>query len=159
MRHRILLLLAGLLVTGLIAAGCGGDEGDDEDGGATAAEEAPSKQEYVAAADRICTEADIRFQRAFGGAEERSDPGAREAFVTEALVPIYRHMFDELQGLTPPEGDEEAVGEIYDKGEQGVDQIEDDPSAFLESGRSPSLDEAAGLATEYGFEVCGAQGS
>jgi hypothetical protein len=167
MRQKTLWLLAGVLATGLIAVGCGGDDGDNGGNGGNGeiaangeeAAAAPSKDEYIAEGDRICTEANNGLEQAFEGAPATAEPGARESFVKDEMVPIYRDMFDQLRGLTPPEGDEDTVAEIYDKGEQGVDEIEDDPSSFLQSGRAPTLDEAAGLATQFGFKVCGAQGN
>jgi|SRR5918994_1723127 hypothetical protein len=171
MKHKTVWLLAGVLATGLIAAGCGGDDNGDDGGnggnGGTAgsaangeeAAAAPSKEEYLAEGDRICTEANNQLEQAFEGAPATTEPGAREDFVNDEMVPIYRDMFRQLEGLTPPDGDEDTVAEIYDTGRQGVDEIEDDPSSFLQSGRAPTLDEAAGLATQYGFKVCGLQGN
>ena len=50
MREKVILLLVGGLVMGLVTAGCGGDDDDDGDG------EALTKEEFIVQADQICAE-------------------------------------------------------------------------------------------------------
>jgi hypothetical protein len=150
-RKTTLILLAGL-ASGALVAGCGGGDDDGGDGGG----EPPTKQEYIAEADQVCTESNQEFEQAIEDAPE--DAGSATDYIADTLVPIFREEFEQLRELTPPEGDEATVAAIFDAGEEGVQQIEDDPEAFQGSGEVPGLEEASRLASQYGFEVCGQGG-
>lgn len=149
MRQRMVLVAATAAI-GLLAAGCGGDGGNAG---------APSKEDYIAAADRICSDFNAELGRVVEEAQASGTSPAR--FVIEEMVPLYRDEFARLRELTPPEGDEQAVSAIFDAGEEGVDQIEEDPAAFVRGGGAqaiPGLAQASDLAADYGFEVCGQGG-
>ncbi len=65
----------------------------------------------------------------------------------ETLLPRNRELVEDLRALTPPEGDEETLDEIYDAVEEGNDALAADPS-------TDAYIEADELATNYGFIVC-----
>jgi hypothetical protein len=154
---------------GAIAAGCGDDDGDPtsiatsttttqagDTGTAVATGEPLSKEEFVAQADAICEAGDEDIGAA---AEDLFSGGANpgqaeeEAFVTETLVPGVQDQIDQIRGLSPPEGDEEQIDAFLDAAQEGVDELEENPSLSGTS-RDP-LNEAAKLAREYGLQVCG----
>jgi hypothetical protein len=152
MRRTLAAVMLAALATMLVAAGCGGD--DDGDG------EALSKEEFIAQGDENCAEADQELEAAeretFGGLEQgqQPDPEQIEQFATEELVPNIQGQVDHLRELNPPEADEERIDEILDTAQEGLDEIEDDPSA-LQAGSPTGLDEAGQQLQEYGFEECG----
>jgi hypothetical protein len=79
-----------------------------------------------------------------------------EQFATEVLVPEVQSQVDGIRELTPPEGDEETINSILDKAEEGVRQIEADPSVVAsDQGSSPALLEAAREIGDYGAKQCG----
>jgi hypothetical protein len=47
------------------------------------------------------------------------------------------------------------VNEIYDAADEGIQQLEDDPSSFTDEEGPQPLAEASRLARDYGFKVCG----
>ena len=96
------------------------------------------------------------FEQAVEDAPATEAPA--EDFIVDTLVPIYRDEFEQLRALTPPAGDEDTIAAIYDAGEEGIAQIEEDPASFQQSGEVAGLEEAAQLAGEYGLQVCGQGG-
>lgn len=139
-------------------AGCGGD---DDDSGSD--EPAPTKAEYITQADEICQtnldeigEAATALQEELN-LEQGEQPSEEDqtAFAEDDVVPGLQTMVDELRDLTPPEGDEDTVGEIYDKLDEGLDELEDDPSLIVGDEGPAAFEESDQLATEYGMKVCG----
>lgn len=112
--------LAAALVA-LALAGCGGGDGGSAATGTssttTPAADAPTKQEYVAKADRICARAlvDARrlVQRAFTGSVPAGGP---LALTTERLIKpgiaIRERQARELRALTPPAGASEHLDDF-----------------------------------------------
>lgn len=153
---KALWLLVIAFAAGLIAAGCGDDDDDGGDEG-----EAPTKQEFIAQADRICSESDARIESAaeerFGQSNQEPSAAEQEQFVTETVIPEIEGQIDGVDGLTPPEGDEDEIQAIVDAGNEGIDAGKEDPSLFQqEGGGEDPLAEASRLAQEYGLKVCGA---
>ncbi len=135
----------------MMAAACGGDEAG---GGA-----APTQQEWIAAADAICTELNEKLAliREPQTPEETGESGAR-------AVEIYRTGLTELRALTPPEGDEAAVDEILDAFEAAVDWAEEFTEAFAAGDEAKATElyaegerldeESRRLAESYGLQEC-----
>ncbi len=143
-----MLLGVTALAAGLLAAGCGGD-----DGGA-----APSKQDYIAEGDAICKqrqdEVSRQAQETFGGSVPTGEQ--IEAFGADVIVPSLDSQLEELRALTPPEGDEDTVGKIYDAVGDGIDAIRENPALVTDPNAGGTFAEADALAQRYGFKVCGA---
>jgi hypothetical protein len=145
------MLLAVALAAGVVAAGCGGDD-DDGDG------EALTKVEFISQADAICAEGDREIDQAgreaFG--DQRPSEQEIEQFATDTVAPNIQNQIDGIRALTPPEGDEQQVAEILDAAQNGIDEIEQDPS-LLNQGPDAggAFTEANNLATEYGLTDCG----
>lgn len=126
----------------LVAAGCGGDDG-------------PSKDEFIAQADQVCEEGNKSIQAKVEqqfGTEEPSQKQITE-FVSSTYVPEFQKQVDDLRELEPPADDQDTWDGIVEALQKGVDAIEQDPEQVLSG--SP-LQEAAEMAQEYGFKVCGA---
>jgi hypothetical protein len=165
--------LAALAVTASLAiAGCGDDDDEpqpltsDVPAGATGATgegdvSGPlSKSAFITAADAICAEGNAtavdQIDELFPDLTSPDDlsPAEYEQLATEVVVPSLQSQLDQIRQLTPPEGDEDAIAAITGGLEDGIGEIQDDPS-LLAGDSGPSLEEASSLATEYGFEECG----
>jgi hypothetical protein len=165
------LLLVTVLAAALIAAGCGDDDEDTTtaatttETGATGATGAAggeplSKPEFVRRADEICREGDRRIDQEaedfFGGLEQ--DPGSAELeeFASEVVIPNIQQQLDDIRSLTPPEGDEDEVSAILDAAQEGLDELEADPSSIDEGpDAGGAFAEANRLAQDYGLKECG----
>ena len=158
----------------VVAAGCGGDDSSDVTTDVDSL--VPSKRDYIVQADTICansdqgiqTEAEVTFKISSNdftikpNGEIVFKPGRRpsdreiEDFGTDVVIPAFREQLADLRGLTPPEGDEATVNEIYDEAERAVDRLEADPSVFTDSAAvRRELARARSLGRRYGFFDCG----
>lgn len=144
MKKTLLAFFALLAATMLVATGCGGDDSSDD---------APTKAEYITQADDICAADQEEIQTAAADVSgDPSDPATQEV-VTNDVLPIYQDQLDELRGLTPPEGEEDATEGIYDALEEALAAIEEDPAAI---GDPTTFADANEQAVAFGLEVCGA---
>jgi hypothetical protein len=152
-RQRTKWLLVSALATAAVAAGCG----EDDDG--TTANPAPSKDEFIAEADRICAAGDKEIDADAGailGAEardERPSPAQVKRIVDEAIAPGVQSQVDDIRALTPPEGDADQIAAFLEAAEAGVAALRDDPERLITD--DDPLAEASRLAADYGLEVCG----
>jgi hypothetical protein len=164
-RFRRFALVAAACLTLAGPAACGGDDEPEE--GSSGLPDEPTKQEYIAAADEICQQLyeqrDPLEDRAALAAQTGDLDAAVETF--ENAAAITENRFDELAELPRPEGDEDLLGSIYERGTRSADLARDavtalsegDDRAFAEASQegarnSSSLNKAA---VEYGFLVCG----
>jgi hypothetical protein len=152
MKRNALWLLAAVLATGLIAAGCGDD--DDDDGG----EESISKEDFVAQGNQICEEGDAEIDAAaeetFGNAEPSQEEV--DAFVNDSVVPGIQGQIDDLRDLGAPEGDEDELDGIYEDAEAALSDIEADPT-LVQGDQDPFADVSQRL-SDYGLTACGSGG-
>jgi hypothetical protein len=161
MRARITILLTALAATGLIAAGCGDDDEETTSGatGATGAtgEAALSKKDWITQADGICRRDDRELSQQAEETFGDEAPTEEEIvdFAEEVALPQTREQLAELRALPAPEGDQEEVDEILTAAEEGLAELEDDPSQFADPEGPTAFDEANRLAQDYGLEICG----
>jgi hypothetical protein len=146
MNKKLLASAALLFLSALFATGCGGgdDSGSDEP--------APTKAAYIVEADAICTAGLEDFEVIVEDLPNDIEAPESQAAISDEIVPLYRDQIEQLRALTPPEGDEDTTAAIYDAVEDGVDKVEQDPSALDEVA---TFEEANALAIDYGLEVCG----
>ena len=136
------------LMAGGAAAGCGGD---DE-------EEPLSKAEYIKQGDAICKKGNAELQKEademFKDLGENEQPSEEELgpFVEDVIKPNLESQLNDLRDLSPPEGDEDEVKAIYDKLEEGLGKVQDDPALLLSE--DDPLQPATDAAGEYGFKEC-----
>jgi hypothetical protein len=128
--RKVICVLTALLAGGLIAAGCG-----DDDGGETL-----SKQEYIAQADANCNKAD----KELNSAPEPKGKNGLEKFATDTLVPNIQGQIDFVRDLNGPQEVEDQVNPILDTAQEGLDEIKADPSQLERGGPRP------GLLSEFG---------
>jgi hypothetical protein len=144
------MLVAGALALAVAAAGCGGGSED----------ETPlTKAEFTKQADAICattkkavktrvSEAYKEIAKNAGSTAEK----AQEEFVL-AVMPTYRTMSDELNGLAAPSGDEEQVKAIVSGYDSTISEYEEKPSAAIAAGGEPFA-KTSTLAAKYGLKEC-----
>jgi len=146
-------ILAAVLAAGLIAAGCGDDDDAADPGESESA--SPTKEEWIAEADQICAEGDEEIEaeatKVFsGGAPSQQKI---EQFTRETLIPGIRSQAEQIEALGAPEGDEEEVEAIVTSLNEGLGELEEDPSSL--EGPDGALAEATRRVSEYGAQVCG----
>jgi len=148
MRFRILPVC--LLAVAALVSGCGG--GDD-------GPPALTNDVFITKADKICAQGEVdlqdRVRATFGNDAPTEEEGI--TFTTTETIPLLNLQIEGLRALTPPDGDEETVNEIWDAMEDGVKTLQDNPETAL-SGTDPMAD-AMELARSYGFRSCGAESS
>jgi hypothetical protein len=169
--------VATLIAAGaLVLAACGDGDGGETIKVETVENAAPSKRDYIVQADTICinseqgirTEAELRFKIGSDDftvsptGEISFKPGRRpsdaeiQRFGERVVVPAFRRQLADLRELTPPAGDRATVEAVYAAAERGVDELEADPSLFLDSAAVRGrLSEARRLGRRYGFFNCG----
>lgn len=176
MTQAIRVIGACLLLSGVLAAGCGGDddstaggngdaattgagEGNSANGdGASGAQSSPrSKKEFTADANELCMQRvqAMKDESAalFTEGEAESPQEAMRAFADKAIVPALEAEAEELRELGAPEGDEEQVEGIVVAIEAMARAAREDPRKFLT--RPAEFEEAHDLARKYGIAACG----
>jgi hypothetical protein len=159
-----------MVAAGLIAAGCGGDDGEDTTAAGTTATtaettpatesettagpggRAPLKAEFIEQGDAICAEANEELreleQQAFGG----GPPNEQElSQFTDTLADNVQGQIDGLRSITPPENDEDEIAAILDLAERGVEKLR----GAAAPSQTQELVEASRMLRAYGFEECG----
>lgn len=182
MRTRTIAVLAVTLAAGLLAAGCGSDDGDDSAGGSAQAE-TPTKNEYIAAADGICEQNRATLKKLAaeqartrarqgeaGSAQEAATAAGPTADNLDEIVAARTEITTQLKALDPPaEGGadayiqaREAADAALQKEAAALRKFASDPSE-ANSAATTEANQAAFKAGEqpqeaaeaYGFEVCG----
>jgi hypothetical protein len=171
-----LILVA--LALGLVAVGCGGGGRPTTTQTQTVTTQgkggAPTKAKYIKQADAICQ----RLHAETRSLSDRYRDLAARAFPTDAEIQeaadIVRHTADsarkaaqELQALTPPNGDADIINNWLTTGESGIplneqlaDAIENQDAGqmnTLTQQIASANDKADGIAQGYGFKVCGSE--
>jgi hypothetical protein len=162
------MVLLAAVASVLVAAGCGTD--DDGGGETTAATTGPtgvtgatggeplSKKEFIKQADAICAKGDDKIDRQASRTFGNQEPTEQEIeqFGAATVAPNIQQQIDDLRALTPPNGDEEDVAQILDAAQNGIDEIEQDPSLLNQgSDAGGAFTEANRLAESYGLDDCG----
>ena len=149
MKRNLILMLACLAATGLIAAGCGDD---DDDGG-----DALTKEEFVTQGNKICTDgnAEIEAEAEEVFASGQPTPEEELAFAEDSVVPNIQSQIDGLRDLTPPEEDEETVTEMLDAAQAALDRAEADPSLLTSAGGEDVFVDVNVQLNDYGLTECG----
>jgi hypothetical protein len=153
---RLLVLVAGILAIGLIAAGCG--DSDDDSSDATAS---ITKAELIKQGDAICQKGNEAIEAEADEFAKENDidtsnptEAQQEEVIADVVAPNVRAQAEDLAGLGAPSSDEAKIDAIVEAVEKGADELESDPGSLLDEGSDP-LDEGTKLAKQYGFKTCG----
>jgi hypothetical protein len=146
MKRNVILMLACLAATGLIAAGCGSDDnsGGDSGGGG----DALSKEDFLAQGNQICKDGNAALNAADAPAGQ--DKASLDAFVTDTLVPNIQGQIDDLSDLTPPDDIADDVSAALDDAQTELDAISADPSSLSDNSFSDVNQEL----TDIGLTEC-----
>jgi hypothetical protein len=155
MKRNAILLFAGMLAVGLIAAGCGDDGDESSDTGTDTVATALTKEEFLAQGNAICKQGAVEIE---GAAEQlfgsgQPTPEQLETFANDTLIPGIRDQIDQIRALAPPEGDEEKVNSMLDKAEDAVAELEANPQSAFREGNDPFAEVNRELAA-YGLTTC-----
>jgi hypothetical protein len=127
-----------------------------------------TKPEFVRQADAICE----RGRHSFEGDLEnllkntgKSGPEALEALrapeaevlINEFFIPVHEEEIEQVSALGAPGGDQESVSAILEAVRRGLAEATRHPLKLSQTPLPsfPGFDEAAKLATAFGFSQCG----
>lgn len=148
MKRNAIWLFSLILATGLLAAGCGGDDETE-----TAAP--LSKSEFVVQADAICAAGNKEIDQAFSELSQDSSQAEFDQVVTETVIPSISGQIDDLRALGAPEGDEDQINAALDSAQEATDKAEEDPSILNDPQGEDPYTEAEQQLREYGITKCG----
>ena len=134
-----------LALLALAAAGCGDDDEEET--------EAPTKDEFVVEADKICVDADETLAEVALEQYPEGPPTGEDAvaFAEDVFTPNLQGQHDDLAALTPPEGEEDAFADVLEQLQAGIDEIAGDPENFV---RTDALEDASAAAADFGLQTC-----
>jgi hypothetical protein len=163
---RLITMLAGVLATAIVAAGCGSSgsdsssNSDSSSGDTSATTAALSKAEFIKQGDAICAKGSKSIEtEANEFAEENNvntkkpTKAQKEEVIVDVVAPALRKQGEEIAELGAPSGDEAEAEAIVAAVEGAADELEETPS-LLFGGNNP-LSKASKLAASFGFKVCG----
>ena len=142
--------MVALVSLATLGAACG-DDGDEESGGVT-------KAEYLTQARTVCQKGNKALTSASNDILAKLPPGAKlpeadiQKFVLDTVIPTVRDQVSQLRALPPPKGEKKHVEEIYDKLDDGLDELQKDPKKLTDG--SNVFAEADALSKKYGIEIC-----
>jgi hypothetical protein len=148
------MALLAVLALAVFAAGCGG--GDDSDDSTASI----TKSEFLAQGNEICKKGNQEIDSDFEAFAEENDlkqnQNLTDAQATEAsetiLIPNVQDQVDQISELGAPEGEEAQVDAILVAAQEGIDELEADPTAI--QGNNDPFAEANELARDYGLTAC-----
>lgn len=139
-------LLVGVTTATLVLAGCGGGGGREL-----------SKASYVEKGSAICADSRQRIESATASAfsQQGSIPSVEEitSFATKTIAPTIQREVDRLRDLEPPSDDSDRADNMLKAGQDGVDQVREDPTIILSG--SKSFERYRELSSAYGLKDCG----
>jgi hypothetical protein len=144
--------VAGIVLFVVLAclSGCGGD-------GQTSSSESLTKAQFIKRASAICRSEEARKTRALRSASGRGKNylnGSRrdlERLISEAILPLYAEMIEEIAELSPPPEDAARVERIVSRYERKLAEAEANPGRQIVD---DSFTEVNQLAASYGIEDC-----
>ena len=153
---RIIALLAIVAATGLVAAGCGGGSDTTSEGSATI-----GKAEFLAKGNAICAKGNKEIGETFESfvkkhhLSEKEPPNPAEMEeVSEQVLPIIQKQLSEVRALGLPQGSEKEAEAVFAAVEEGLEEVEEDPSILAEEKGEP-FEKANRLSREIGLTKCG----
>ena len=155
MSKRLIVLLAGVVATAAIVAGCGSSDDSSDTTALT-------KQQFIAQADAICKKGNTEINEGFESfAKENDIPKNQEPskeqgkeIVETVIVPSIDSQAEGIRALGVPSGDEDEISAMLDSLEEAVEEAEEDPEALFTS-KSDPFAEPNELAQDYGLKTCG----
>jgi hypothetical protein len=152
---RLIVLVAGVVATAAIVAGCGSSDDSSDTTALT-------KQQFIAQADAICKKGNTEINEGFESfAKENDIPKNQEPskeqgkeIVETVIVPSIDSQAEGIRALGVPSGDEDEISAMLDSLDEAVEEAEEDPEALFTS-KSDPFAEPNELAQDYGLKTCG----
>ena len=143
--------VAGIMLFFVLALfGCGG-------GGQPSDSEPLTRAQFIKRASAICRSEEARKTRALRSVSERGNDflgGSRrdlEKLVSEAILPLYAEMIEEMAELSPPPKDAAKVERIVSQYERKLGEAEANPGRQIVDDSFLKVNQ---LAASYGIEGC-----
>jgi hypothetical protein len=153
---KLIAVLAALVAILVVVAGCGG-------GSDSSSSSSITKAQFIKQADAICEKGDEESSEEVEKFVEDNNVNTnkptkkqQEEVVTQVVAPNVQGQIEEIDALGAPEGDEAKIEAMVDAVEEGVEEIEAEPTKLIE-GKNP-LAKGSKLAKEYGLKTCGEEG-
>jgi hypothetical protein len=160
MKRKLAGAVAALLIGGLAASGCGGDDKTTSTTPAPGGAEL-TKAQYIAAADKVCKQTTDKIAVAATKLRESAKKTGTvpvpqvTRFLTQTSLPAYEDMLAELRTLTPPKQDEKTIDGLIAALAGAIDTAKADPAKYSRNGSPDPFDDANSRAIDYGMKVCG----
>jgi len=153
--ERLISMAVAALTIALVAAGCGGDDGDST---ATL-----TKAQFVKKGNAICAAGNKEIEAGFESfAKEHNlskNQQPTKAELTEAaetvLTPAIAKQVHAIGALGTPSTDGKGAEEVLDAAEEALEKIEEEPVLITKSGSKSPFAKANAMAREYGLTTCG----
>jgi hypothetical protein len=135
------------------AAACGGDDKGP----------ALSAAEFAEQANAICVAGDEELEEAGQDLVKGGQPKTQEIadFFTDKAVPIARRKLDQIEKLSPPADQRDAVEDMLAAGREAIDEVdeglEEDPVAYLNEKGPDPFDDFDEMARELSLDRCASQ--
>jgi hypothetical protein len=142
------VVVAGLSMLALLAAGCGSSSSNSTAATVTGP---LTKAEFVAQANAICVKGTERTEKA--GQSLGHSPTEQEAAVAvpAKFVPAVQTQIDELKTLRAPTGEEAAVASMLSLAQSDLDKVKSEPKLAFET---KTFADFAAVAHAYGLKSC-----
>jgi predicted small secreted protein len=152
---RLIVLLAALVASAMLVAGCGGGSDSSESTSSL------TKAEFVKQGNAVCAEGNKEIEEGFEEFEKEHGSQSKQptkAQLTEAIetivLPAVRRQVEGVKALGAPSGEAAEVEAITDAAEEALEKSEEDP-ASLTTEKADPFAKANELANEYGLVKCG----
>lgn len=144
------MAVGGLLITALIAGGCGSSSSSSNSTAATVTGPV-TKAAFVAKANAICVKGTIQTEKA--GSSLGNNPTEQEAAVAvpAKFVPAVQAQIDELKALSVPSGEQATVTNMLDLAQADLNKVKSDPKLAFET---KTFADFATVAHAYGLKSC-----
>ncbi len=113
---------------------------------------APSHDEYVGAANRVCDRAGQRLEKLRKANAKEPDAARPERWIRARVVPAYADLSAELRDLAPPSNDATYLESLYDELDERILGLKARPSSGYDSVWSTPLKRRF---ANYGLTDCG----
>jgi hypothetical protein len=140
---------AGVLIAGLLAAGCGSSSTSST----TTTTAALTKVQFLAQGNAICTQGNKKLEgseKALGG---KPSEAQITTFVRGPFKSEVQRQIDAIRALGAPTGEEATVTHMLDLAQADLDRVTADPKVLATSKVSPFKDFST-TAHAYGLTVC-----
>jgi hypothetical protein len=150
MRRNSFPAVAGLLVIGALAAGCGSSNDNS-----TTSTASLTKAEWIAKADAICKAGNAKQNAAEQQTFKQKPTQAQiQQFTTDTLLPNIQQQVNSIKALGTPSEQGAQANAVLASAQHAIDAVKADPSSLSQNNNNP-FEETNKLAQAYGMKVCG----